>query len=185
MEFKNIIAKANGNSELEFHAYEREKPNANNYPYSYVDWSIDVMKWEQSAQVFRPFNRLEQDKIMNKASMNIGKSALNENIKYGIDVTDFVVIEEYIGLGLEGYFAFYKSPSKEEPVISPGYEPGVYGYKTAIDSTEAIKPIAEAQEDQDTIIKELIDVFDSASSNSYGYGHIMNSIKSKFKITRI
>ena len=40
------------------------------------------------------------------------------------------------------------------------------------------------QESQEAIWKELIDIYDLANSSSYGYGYLMNRLKSQFTITR-
>lgn len=113
--YKHITAKTNPNGELEFHARENNRPLAQDYigdnPYPFL---IAVEKWEQSAQVFTAASIHEENKIKQAViDSPEWKGDLPMNYKLGIDVTNFVSIENVLShidaIGV--CFAFYKSPS--------------------------------------------------------------------------
>lgn len=113
--YKHITAITNANGELEFHARKEERPRKSQPPFNAMReamYLISLGEWEQSAQVFTAFDLHQKMIIMQEVRIRTPGVI---DYKSGVDVTEFVEINETL-TGKCGHFAFYKSPSKEEPV---------------------------------------------------------------------
>lgn len=161
MEFKSIIAITNGNDELEFHCYTHLIPGPS-YPIDAAVYKSALLEWEQSVQVFKAFD-LHQEIMIKQEVIDFPewRSNLLMSYKLGINVTAIVDIKHSIRKGIDKY-AFYKSPSKEDPV-------------------------AEAQESQRQLLNELVmmfwheTVFKDEDSRLKG----IRKTLANFKITRL
>lgn len=164
MEFKSIIAKANGNGELEFHCRKEDEPfkiSYHNDDWSYSRFWKDWKEWEQSAQVLKAFSSSEEKAILYFALINPKSSSDGSK---GIDVTAWTNILLSSDDSPKGcsYYVFYKSPSKEEP-------------------------FGESQGSQWAMAKEIVDILDELYKSPYGYSSrlLCRAILDKWKITRL
>lgn len=209
MEFKSIIAKSNGNGELEFICHKEEKPvipdrfkfqtSRMNNAMSEYDWRM--REWEQSAQVFLVFSKAEENKIRLHLQSAGNYVFVNKNI----DVTDFVEIRQRNGPYKSNldWFAFYKSPSKEEPVTNtksipdPPYQPLFdlmrgHGLTLLQDEMSEIisvvnkmqEPVGEDKKSQESIWIDVLHMISDKFMQKMSDTEFLEAIK-QFKITRL